>query len=89
MTTLELDDDEKAALVDLLRAQTKNTRWRAPHTKALRSILAKLEPPPPRPEPFPVPKSSRRVIYRPRAIGYPDRRERRHLPIVTKALQIC
>jgi hypothetical protein len=52
MTTLELDDDEKAALVELLRAQTKNTRWRAPHTKALRAILAKLAPPPSWPVPY-------------------------------------
>jgi hypothetical protein len=57
MTNLELDDDEKAALVELLRAQIKNTRWRlAPRTRALRSILAKLEPPPPGPQPYQVPK---------------------------------
>jgi hypothetical protein len=52
MTNLELDDDEKDALVELLRAQTKNTRWRAQHTKALRAILAKLEPPPSWPVPY-------------------------------------
>jgi hypothetical protein len=53
MTNLELDDDEKAALVELLRAQIKNTRWRlAPRTKALRTILAKLEPPPSWPVPY-------------------------------------
>jgi ABC-type nitrate/sulfonate/bicarbonate transport system substrate-binding protein len=52
MTNLELDDDEKDALVELLRAQTKNTRWRAQHTKAVRAILAKLEPPPSWPVPY-------------------------------------
>ena len=56
MTNLELDDTERAALVVLLRAQIKNTRWRlAPRTGALRAILAKLEPPP-RAEPLPPPK---------------------------------
>jgi len=54
---LELDEAERAALVALLRAQIKNTRWPlAPRMKALRAILDKLEPPPPRPEPFPRPK---------------------------------
>jgi len=38
---LDLDDTERAALVALLRAQIKNTRWPlAPRTKALRAILA-------------------------------------------------
>ena len=57
MTNLELDDTEKAALVALLTAEIKNTRWpMAPRTRALRSILDKLEPTPLRPEPYPAPK---------------------------------
>jgi hypothetical protein len=57
MITLELDDTERAALAALLTAEIKNTRWPvAPRTRALRSILAKLEPPPPRPQPYPAPK---------------------------------
>jgi hypothetical protein len=55
--SLNLDDTEIVAVVALLRAQIKNTRWPlAPRTKALRAILAKLDPPPPRPDPFPPPK---------------------------------
>ena len=57
LASLNLDDNEIAAVVALLRAQIKNTRWRlAPRTRALRSILDKLDPPPPRPEPYPPPK---------------------------------
>jgi len=56
MTNLELDDTEKAALAALLRAEIESTRWPlAPRTRALRSVLDKLEPPPPRAEPFPAP----------------------------------
>jgi ABC-type nitrate/sulfonate/bicarbonate transport system substrate-binding protein len=47
--TLDLDDDEKAALIELLRAQTKNTRWAAPRITELRAILAKLAPEPQEP----------------------------------------
>ncbi len=55
--SLELDETEKAALIELLTAEIENTRWPiAPRTKALRSVLGKLAPPPPRSEPLPVPK---------------------------------
>jgi hypothetical protein len=55
--TLELDDDEKAALIALLMAEIENTRWPlALPTKALRSVLDKLEPAKPRPQPYPPPK---------------------------------
>jgi hypothetical protein len=53
---LNLDDIEIAAVVALLRAQIKNTRWRlAPRTRTSQSILDKLAPPPPRPQPYPRP----------------------------------
>jgi hypothetical protein len=53
----DLTEEERAALVALLRAEIENTRWPlAPRTKALRLVLDKLESPPPRPEPFPAPK---------------------------------
>jgi hypothetical protein len=43
-----LDDTERAALVALLRAAIKNTRWPlAPRTKAQRAILDKLALPSP------------------------------------------
>jgi hypothetical protein len=58
MTTLDLDDGEKAALVELLRDQIKNARWRlaSPRIRQLRAILDKLEPAKPRPQPYPAPK---------------------------------
>jgi len=41
----------------LLTAEIETTRWPlSPRTKALRTILDKLAPPPPRPEPFSAPK---------------------------------
>jgi hypothetical protein len=43
---------EKAALIELLRDQIKNTRWKLAPPRALRSILAKLEPPPSWPVPY-------------------------------------
>ena len=57
MTNLELDDDEKAALVELLTAEIENTRYPlSPRIRQLRAILDKLEPAKPRPEPYPAPK---------------------------------
>ena len=57
MPRLHLDETERAALVALLTAEVQNTRWPlAPCTKALRSILEKLEPAKPRAEPLPPPK---------------------------------
>jgi hypothetical protein len=53
----DLTEDERAELVALLRTEIKNTRSpMAPRTRALRSILDKLEPPRPLPEPYPAPK---------------------------------
>jgi len=55
--TLELDDTERAALVALLTAEIETARWPlSPRTRALRSILDTLAPPPPRPEVYPAPK---------------------------------
>jgi hypothetical protein len=42
---LELDDDERAALVELITAEVKATRYPlSPRLRPLRSILAKLGP---------------------------------------------
>jgi hypothetical protein len=47
MTTLELDDDEKAAIVALLTAEIETSRYPlSPRIKAAKAILAKLEPAP-------------------------------------------
>jgi hypothetical protein len=64
MTTIELDDTERAALIELLRDQIKNTRWRlaSPRTKALRSIIAKLAPPGPQPCQPPKPLAQPSII---------------------------
>jgi hypothetical protein len=49
--TLELDDDEKAALEALLTAEIETSRYPlSPRVKTAKAILAKLEPPP-----WPVP----------------------------------
>jgi hypothetical protein len=57
MTTLDLDDTEKAALVELLRGQIETSRYPLSlRIRPLRSILDKLAPPPPRPQPYPAPK---------------------------------
>jgi hypothetical protein len=54
---LELDDAEQAALVELLRGEIEGTRFPfAPRLRPLKTILAKLDPPPPASEPFPPPK---------------------------------
>ena len=43
MTPLQLDDDEHAALVELLTAEIKGTRFPlSPRLRPLKSILAKL-----------------------------------------------
>jgi hypothetical protein len=53
----ELDDSEKAALVELLREAIATDRFPlSPRIQKLRAVLDKLEPPAPRPEPFPAPK---------------------------------
>jgi len=57
MPLSDLTEREYAELVALLRAEIENTRWPlAPRTRALRSILEKLEPPTPQSEPYPAPK---------------------------------
>jgi hypothetical protein len=53
----ELDDADKAILIELLRETIERDRFPlSPHIKSLKAILAKLNPPAPRPEPLPPPK---------------------------------
>ena len=53
----DLDDGEKAALVELLRDTIAADPYpKSPRVRALRRVLDKLEPPPPRPAPYPHPK---------------------------------
>ncbi len=54
--TLELNDDEKAALIELLRAEVERDGFRCPHVTRLRSILAKLSPSPTPATAYPPPK---------------------------------
>ena len=52
--TLDLDDDERAALVALLRRTLDQARYPlAPRYDVLRAILDKLAPPPPPADPPP------------------------------------
>jgi hypothetical protein len=54
---LDLDDTDKAALVELLRGVFGGDPFPlSPRIRKLRAILDKLDPPPPRPEPFLAPK---------------------------------
>jgi hypothetical protein len=54
MPTLDLTDDEKAALVAHLRHALEYDPFPyAPRLDPLKAILAKLEPPTPQPEPLP------------------------------------
>jgi hypothetical protein len=54
---LDLADDEKAALIELLRDTIDRDRFPlSPRIGQLRAILAKLDPAPPRPAPYPAPK---------------------------------
>ncbi len=54
---LDLDDTDKAALVEVLRQTIATDPFPlSPRIRRLRSILDKLAPPPPRPEPYPAPK---------------------------------
>ena len=53
----DLDDTDKAALVELLREVIAADRYPlSPRIRKLSAILDKLDPPPPRTEPFPAPK---------------------------------
>ena len=52
--TLDLTDDEKAALVAHLRHALEYDRFPfAPRLDPLKAVLAKLDPPAPKPEPLP------------------------------------
>ena len=52
--TLDLTDDERAALIRLLQDAVENARFPyAPRLAPLKAILEKLVPPPPQPEPLP------------------------------------
>jgi hypothetical protein len=51
---LELTDEEKRALITLLKRTLDNARFPlAPRLDPLKAILAKLDPPPPHPAPLP------------------------------------
>jgi hypothetical protein len=57
---LDLDETDRAALVELLRQTISADRYPlSPRIRKLRTILDKLAPPPPRPEPYPAPKPPR------------------------------
>jgi hypothetical protein len=57
MPTLDLTDDEKAALItELQRIIAADPFPLSPLVRQLRAILAKLEPPTARPQPYPAPK---------------------------------
>jgi hypothetical protein len=52
-----LTDDDKAALIELLRETIESDRFPfSPRIKSPKAILAKLDPPAARPEPLPPPK---------------------------------
>jgi hypothetical protein len=58
--SFDLTDDEKAALIELLRDTIERSQFvLSPRIKLLRGILEKLAPEPPRPEADPAPKPSR------------------------------
>ena len=68
MTTLELSDDEDAALVEHpRRAITENRFPHSPRLRILRAIIVELEPRAERPEPLPAPKMSERSMVAARA----------------------
>ena len=53
----ELDDADKAILVELLRETIERDRFPiSPRIRALQRVLDKLDLPAPRPEPLPPPK---------------------------------
>jgi len=55
--TTDLTEDDKAALIELLRETIASDRFPlSPRIKRLRAVLAKFDPPSPRPEPLPPPK---------------------------------
>lgn len=59
MTTVELDEGDKAALVELLRRTIAADPFpMSSRVRQLRAILEKLQPPSPRPQPHAAPKSA-------------------------------
>jgi hypothetical protein len=57
MPRIDLDDADKAALVELLKATIAADRFpMSPRIRALKGTLDKLEPPTPAAEPLPAPK---------------------------------
>ena len=55
--TLDLTDDDRAILAELLRERIERDPFPlSPRLRSFRAILAKLDPPAPRPEPLPPPK---------------------------------
>jgi len=57
MPPLDLTDDDKAILAELLREMIARDRFPiSPRVRSFKAILAKLDPPALRPEPIPPPK---------------------------------
>ncbi len=55
--TPDLTDDDKAALIELLRETIEGDRFfLSPRIRRLKAVLDKLDPPVPGPEPMPPPK---------------------------------
>jgi hypothetical protein len=55
--TPDLTDDDKAALIELLRETIEGDRFPlSPRIKRLKAVLAKFDRPAPRPDPMPPPK---------------------------------
>ena len=55
--TLELSENDKAILAELLRERIARDRFPlSPRVRSYKAILDKLAPPTPRPEPLPPPK---------------------------------
>lgn len=50
----DLTDEERAAILRLVREEVTTSRWPlSPTTRLLRGALDKLDPPPPKPAPLP------------------------------------
>jgi hypothetical protein len=62
MPPLNLTDDDKAILAELLRETIEHSRFLlSPRIRRLKAILDKLGPPAPRPEPLPPPPGERSI----------------------------
>ena len=68
MPSLDLTDDDKAILAELLRETVERSRFLlSPRIRSLKMILDKLDPPPAQPDPLPPPKPpGERSMVRPR-----------------------